>query len=857
MKNQRALTLPVALFAVLAAINGGLWLFLHQDQQREIREATAITARQAAIRLESALEARLSMVRHLQEKWRRGKINSRADYTREALDIHDTFAGVLALNRLDAGGVIRWVVPEERNRKAIGFDIRKNKPSFVSFSKARRTGQSQMTKAIDLVQGGKGFVVMFPLSSNEQFDGVISAVFRVREIVEQALGKGVTENYLLTVSEADDELYASPGNRDSLQMASRQAKLLDREWTITLTPNAATVERGTGGHLPLLFALAIVMSAALAWTLRGYLLRQEALARSEQRFKDLANSASDWFWEMDEAFRITSYFGAFEDTGRDPTNRIGKTRWEYTVDTDTDDAKWRQHKADLAAHRPYRDFQMTVLGQNGELLHTSSSGVPVFDEAGEFKGYRGTATDITEIKRREAALRQSEDNLATAQRIAHLGSWEWDFATDERRWSDEMYRIFGFEPGQIPSDRDALTRIIHPADQDQVLRDSENARRNKDTNYEHEYRIARPDGTIRQVYAVGEIIYHEDGTAKSASGTLRDITELKQARERLEASEQRFKDFASSGSDWLWEMDAELRFSQIIGPIGDSGRDPSDRIGKTRWEITADADTDDEKWRKHKADLAARRPFRNFQFSGFGQDGNIVHGTASGVPVFDADGEFTGYRGTGTDITELVEAEEKLQRSEENFRLLVEGSHQGMYVHDNFRPVFANQALVDLFGYDNREEILAQESVNVFFAPEERERVDGYAHARYRGEDVPDHYEAEGRRKDGSPIWLQVSVQFVNWEGRRLLRTTFVDITERKKAEEQFRQAQKMEAIGQLTGGVAHDFNNLLAIMMGNLALLEQDLGPDSESIELVEPTIQAARFLAATTACRTAGKRK
>ncbi len=132
-------------------------------------------------------------------------------------------------------------------------------------------------------------------------------------------------------------------------------------------------------------------------------------------------------------------------------------------------------------------------------------------------------------------------------------------------------------------------------------------------------------------------------------------------------------------------------------------------------------------------------------------------------------------------------AEETLRRSEEKFRNLIEGSIQGMFVGRNFcdRVLFANQALVDMLGYENPQEILALGSIQKMFAPHEQARIKGYGEA-WRAEDsntAPSRYEAQYLRKDGSVMWADSIVNIVDWEGAPAFQATVVDITERKKAE--------------------------------------------------------------------------
>ena len=124
--------------------------------------------------------------------------------------------------------------------------------------------------------------------------------------------------------------------------------------------------------------------------------------------------------------------------------------------------------------------------------------------------------------------------------------------------------------------------------------------------------------------------------------------------------DKRFTDFAEMASDWFWEMDENLRFSYFFGRNFEiTGYQPSDLIGKTRAEMTAES-VDDEKWCQHLADLDARRPFKDFSYEFLRPDGKAIWISISGRPIFDANGSFKGYRGTGSDITERKRAEEEL-----------------------------------------------------------------------------------------------------------------------------------------------------------------------------------------------------
>lgn len=142
----------------------------------------------------------------------------------------------------------------------------------------------------------------------------------------------------------------------------------------------------------------------------------------------------------------------------------------------------------------------------------------------------------------------------------------------------------------------------------------------------------------------------------------RHLAERTGVQAQLQASEERFRDFAEASSDWFWEQDEELRFTFVSDRVDrKAGLPASDHIGKTRAEIVGPG-AGEEQLRSHQADLDARRPFGNFRFQRTGVDGLMRHVTVSGKPVFDGQGRFLGYRGIGRDVTSEAEYELDLSR---------------------------------------------------------------------------------------------------------------------------------------------------------------------------------------------------
>lgn len=143
-------------------------------------------------------------------------------------------------------------------------------------------------------------------------------------------------------------------------------------------------------------------------------------------------------------------------------------------------------------------------------------------------------------KQTEAALRQSEANLAHAQRIAHVGSWRWDIITGANDWSDEFFRICGLTPGEIEPDFEQAIQLIHPEDREAAVAAARRAVETGNTYY-IEKRIVRPDGSERHVMAQGEVIYDDNHQPIAMIGTFLDITARKQAEATLQRYTKRLE----------------------------------------------------------------------------------------------------------------------------------------------------------------------------------------------------------------------------------------------------------------------------------------------------------------------------
>ncbi len=188
-------------------------------------------------------------------------------------------------------------------------------------------------------------------------------------------------------------------------------------------------------------------------------------------------------------------------------------------------------------------------------------------------------------------------------------------------------------------------------------------------------------------------------------------------------------------------------------------------------------------------------------------------------------------------------------REEARYRTLVEGSIQGILIHRAFRPLFVNQALATMFGYEHPNDVLQLESIRLLIAPEIQTPHQLRAHARMQGMPAFTQYEFQGVARDESRRWFDNIVTVVEWERTPAIQVTLVDITTRKeleaaqhRLETHLRQMHKLTTLGIFAGGLAHDFNNFLGAMMGHLEFLSLITPPGSEGRLHVHEALEAGK---------------
>jgi PAS domain S-box-containing protein len=303
-----------------------------------------------------------------------------------------------------------------------------------------------------------------------------------------------------------------------------------------------------------------------------------------------------------------------------------------------------------------------------------------------------------------------------------------------------------------------------------------------------EFQISSADGSPR--WMLGEFQPMEGGQ-RGLVGALTDISERIEAENRLRDSEARFRTLTELSNDFYWEQDEQLRFTFVSATA--TGRyvvPPLESIGKTRFELDLDWPSA-EALEQHRADTAARRPFRDLVLRSR-RSGRYVQ--VSGEPVFGHDGRFRGYRGAGRDVSERLQVESALRESEARYRDLFAANPLPMWVYDpeTLRFLLVNDAAVAHYGY-SRDEFLAMTLFDI--------RPQDDAHAlRETLRAVAGGASASGiwrhLKKDGTLIRVETMSRDIALDGKRGRFVLANDISERLRAQSEREESRaKLAAI--------------------------------------------------------------
>jgi PAS domain S-box-containing protein len=302
------------------------------------------------------------------------------------------------------------------------------------------------------------------------------------------------------------------------------------------------------------------------------------------------------------------------------------------------------------------------------------------------------------------------------------------------------------------------------------------------------------------------------------------ITERKQTEELLRESEKKYKDLFDSTLDGMYQVNTEGIFV-LMNPAGArifGYESPGEILGKNALEFWRDPKDRD----VYREELKRQRKLSAYPMRAKKKNGEPLELESSTRIIEDDKGNFLGIEGILRDVTDRKRAEEQLRESESKFRSLAEQSLVGTYIIQDGRFKYVSPRLAEMFAYPV-EDIVDRKGPLDLVVPDDHHLVTENIKRRMSGEAPFSHYEVRGQTRSGEIINIDVFGSTTNYHGWPAIIGVVLDITANKKLENQLRQAQKMEAVGQLTGGIAHDFNNILSAIIGYASLLNMKLSGD------------------------------
>lgn len=466
-----------------------------------------------------------------------------------------------------------------------------------------------------------------------------------------------------------------------------------------------------------------------------------------------------------------------------------------------------------------------------EVLHLGERWVeiaadPILDDHGTLKGIVHIMTDITKHRAAAESIEKGESTLKSIFKAAPTGI---GMVVDRviMQANDRLCEMTGYRREELIGQS---ARMLYPTDEAFEYVGREKYRQiDERATGTVETRWRRMDGEILDVLLSSTPLNSED-LSQGVTFTALDITE----RKRAEAAMEMFKSAAEASSDAIGMSTSQGRhwyqneaFDDLFGQIGE---DPP-----------ATLYVDQAVGREVFQTIMAGNPWSG-EVEMYGKDGNKLQILLRAYAVKDHPGKVTSLVGVHTDITERKRFVGELQRSEQRFRALAELLPQTVFeMQTDGRLTFVNNNALKIFGYTIEE---FEQGLNALdmLVPEDRDKVQAAMGAVLRGETGHDGWRFTAMRKDGStfPVLIYSSVS-TDEHGKIGLRGIIIDISEqeklvqeRDKFEEQYIQAQKMEAVGRLAGGVAHDLNNMLSPIVGYGELLLDAIpsdAPDREAI--------------------------
>jgi PAS domain S-box-containing protein len=564
---------------------------------------------------------------------------------------------------------------------------------------------------------------------------------------------------------------------------------------------------------------------------------EAALRESELRFRNLSDALPQLVWTAAPDGRMDYFNRRVEEFQGLVKQPDGSWEWSAVVHAEDLQATVDAWQHAIRTGRTH-EIEHRLLRRDGAYRWHLSRTTPVRGPDGRVAKWYGTSTEIDSQKKTEAALAESDARLRLALESAQMGVWEMDLKTRRVAWDEAHHRLYGAAPDDFEGTAEGFYKFVLPEDRDAIQAAIGSTVESR-SPFGVEFRIRRVDGEVRWMRSQGRVIDDQGDQPSRVLGVVWDITQLRQAEQKLMDANRRL--------DFLVTQSPAVVFTYDLTPqphLKYVSRNVESILGWKPERFTGNI----ERWREclHPADLPTVL------------DG-LVELERSGQQVFeyrfkDADGKYhwihdeqrlilrpDGRRqviGAWWDVTDAKAAQEELRR----LAAAIEQAAEIVLITDEKPEIlYANPALEKITGYGPSEVI--GKNPRILKSGEH-----GPAFYRKMWATLSSGNTWQGRlvnkKRDGSLYTEEATISPVLDSSGNIVNYVAVkrDVTKEQELEQQYLEAQKMEAIGTLAGGVAHDFNNILAIILANAQILEYSGAISGESKETLDQIITASK---------------
>jgi len=427
---------------------------------------------------------------------------------------------------------------------------------------------------------------------------------------------------------------------------------------------------------------------------------EKTLRESEQRFRDLIESTSDWVWEVDQEGVYTySSPKVKEFLGYEPKEVVGKTPFDFMPSEEAKRVS-RIFNNFVTSKAPFISLENTNLHQNGDIVIMETSGVPFFSAEGAFLGFRGIDRDITERKQIEEELRKSEIKHRTL--IKNIPGMVYRAYKD---WSAEIIsgceKISGYTSAELNRKEKNWLSVIHPDDIEEVFK--EGHRLSKEAkDLIQTYRILTKDGEVRWIEDHKASLFSEEGEFLGIDGIVFDVTGRKQTEVALKQSEERYRRIFENSAFGFFQSTPEGQFVKVNPAFaGMLGYESPECLVSEITDIATQYYVNPEDRRQYQHVLHKNGKVENYEFRAKRKEGTQIWVSNSTRAHFNPDGRIIHYEGIVIDITKRKIFEKELQDLNETMILAQKMAGMGYWSYDlkTGRRIWSDQ-MFEVFGCD-------------------------------------------------------------------------------------------------------------------------------------------------------------